>query len=76
MCTKFNIKIATDGGVRGGRVSGTGWVVYAVQVEEDGNEGKHIVILEGGQFFDRGMSSLEVETRALDEALANLATYL
>ena len=71
----FNIKISTDGGVRGGTISGTGWVVYAVQVGVTGNEGKHVNILEGGQYHGRGMSSLEVEIRALEEALDHLCLY-
>ena len=38
MQTKFNLFFCTDGGVRGGRVSGTGWAVYAVQVDSLGGE--------------------------------------
>ena len=57
-------------------VSGTGWVVYAVQVGETGVEGKHVPILKGGQYMGRGMSSLEVEIRALDETMATIATFL
>ena len=72
----FNLKLCTDGGVRGGKTSGTGWIIYAVQVNDHGAEGKHVAIIEGGTYFNRGMSSLEAEIRALDEALDCLGLYL
>ena len=76
MQTKFNLKICTDGGVRGGRVSGTGWAVYAVQVDELGWEKRNVIIMEGGKHMDWGMSSLEVEIRALEEAMTHLVSLL
>ena len=74
--SKFNLKIATDGGVRGQAVSGTGWVIYAVQTDDRGREGRHVVVMKGGQYYARPMSSLEIEIRALGEAMATLVTYL
>ena len=74
--TGFNLKLCTDGGVRGGKTSGTGWVIYAVQVDDVGAEGKHVAVIEGGFYYDRGMSSLEAEIRALKEALTCLGMYL
>ena len=76
MGTKYNIKIATDGGVRGQRISGTGWAVYAVQIDSMGEEKRQVIILEGGQFKDRGMSSLEAEILAVEEALSVVVARL
>ena len=73
---RYNLKISSDGGIRGGRVSATGWAVWAVRVGEEGGECGQRRILEGGTFYDRGMSSLEAETRALVEALVTLSTLL
>ena len=74
--TGYNLKIGTDGGVRGEKVSGAGWVVFAVQVKEGGREGKHVHILKGGTYHGVGMSSLAIETLALDEALIVITSYL
>ena len=74
--SRYNIKISTDGGVRGGRVTGAGWVIYAVQVDALGIEGKHVVALEGGAYIGRGMSSLEAEIRAMEEAMLAIAQHL
>ena len=41
-------------GVRGGRVSGTGWAVYAVQVDELGWEKRNVIIMEGGKTHGLG----------------------
>ena len=35
---RYNLKISSDGGIRGGRVSATGWAVWAVRVGEEGGE--------------------------------------
>ena len=76
MRTKYNIKICTDGGVRGGRVSGTGWAIYAVQTDDVGRGRRQVIVMEGGTYMHRGMSSLEVEVLALEEAMTYLHTYL
>ena len=48
-----------------------------MQVRVDGGvEGIHVPILKGGTFFDYGQSSLAIEVKALDEALAVLVTHL
>ena len=57
-------------------MSGAGWVVFAVQVAEGGREGKHVPILKGGTYHGVGMSSLAIETFALDEALTAITSYL
>ena len=41
---RYNIKIASDGGVRGDRVSATGWVVYAAEVDGEGREGRYKIL--------------------------------
>ena len=66
------IKISSDGGCRGGKVSATGWTVWAVRVGKSGEEVQEVVILKGGKLFDIGMASLEIETRALHECLESL----
>ena len=37
---------------------------------------RRVIIMEGGQYMGRGMSSLEVELTALDDAMPHLATHL
>ena len=74
--SKYNIKIGTDGGSRGGRESSTGWGIFAVQIGEGGREGKHVPLLKGGTYFDAGQSSLRFEAIALDEVLAAMVNYL
>ena len=73
---RFNFKISSDGGIRGGRVSAIGWSVWAVRVDGEGREMSNRVILEGGTYFRKGMSSLEAEARALADALMSLARFL
>ena len=73
---RFNLKIGTDGGSGGDRASSTGWGVYAVFVGNDGLDGEHKLILKGGTYFPHGQNSLSVETKALDEALTTLVSFL
>ena len=43
---------------------------------EGGEELKETMLAQGGSCFDRGMSSLEVETRALAEVLERVSGLL
>ena len=45
---RINIKVSSDGGSRGGRISATGWVIWAVRVGEEGEEMEQRRILERG----------------------------
>ena len=68
---RTNLTVCSDGGVRGNRVSGTGWAVWAST-----ECGAHICILEGGSFIKKGMSSFEAELFAVLEAVRALNTLL
>ena len=64
---RTNLTVCSDGGVRGNRVSGTGWAVWAST-----ECGAHIRIMEGGSFIKKGMSSFEAELLAVLEAVGAL----
>ena len=73
---RCNLKISSDGGSRGGVCSATGWSVWAVLVGEKGEELEERLLSKGGVWFEKGMPSLEVETRALVEALEHVISFL
>ena len=47
-----------------------------MQVGDSRREGIHVPVPKGGQYVGKGMSSLEVEIRALEEALDSLRRHL
>ena len=57
-------------------MSAIGWTVWAVRVDGRRKERSHRVILEGGIHYDKGISSLDAETRALADALKSLSRFL
>ena len=55
---------------------GKKWAIYAVQIDDVGRERRQVIVMEGGTYMHRGMSSLEVEVLALEEAMTYLHTYM
>ena len=64
----FNLFVQTDGGCRGDGRSASGWRIRAINCLKD--EPKDIAL--GGTIYDGNHSSLDIETKALNEAI----TYL
>ena len=76
LAERCNLKISSDGGSRGGKSSATGWAVWAVLVGGGGEEVRETLLAKGVEWCDRGMPSLEVETRALAEVLEYVVRLL
>ena len=72
----YNLKIGTDGGGAWGEGERDRMGCLCGAGGGGGKERKSCIILKGGTYHGVGMSSLAVETLALDEALAALTSYL